>query len=353
MADDLIFPSPEIAPERRKHPLLTGLALSLLLFALLAPLPYVAVNPGPATDTLGRVGKVELITIAGAKTYPTEGSLMLTTISVSDPESTIRGGFVLERWLLPRSVVVPRVTFYPENEDVGLVQQRDAEAMQISQQNATTAALKYLGYDMPYTVRVLRILADTPAEGVLKAGDEVLTIDGRTVVDAPQVPEYVRDRTPGDKVNFTVRRDGKVISLTTGSITNDEGKPFVGFAVVSVYDYPFEVTIRLDDVGGPSAGLMFALGIIEKLGPESLTRGRTIAGTGTIDDRGEVGPIGGITEKLIGARNRGATLFLAPAENCADITYVPAGLTVVSVANLSEAVAALKSTGSSLNSCGS
>lgn len=351
MADDLISFEPE--PERHRYPLHTALGIALLLFALLMPLPYVAVNPGPATDTLGQVGKTELITIEGAQTYPTEGALMLTTISVSDPDSVIRGGLVLERWLLPRSVIVPRTMFYPDDQDAGVIQQRDAEAMEISQQNATTAALKFLGYDMPYTVRVLRILADTPAAGVLKAGDELLEVDGRAVTTAPQVPEFVRDRKPGDKVQFTVRRDGNVLSLTTGSTTNDDGQAFVGFAVVSVYDYPFEVKIRLDDVGGPSAGLMFALGIIEKLGPESLTRGRTIAGTGTIDDRGEVGPIGGITEKLIGARKRGATLFLAPAGNCADVTYVPEGLTVVSVATLKDAVAALTATGGSLQTCGS
>jgi PDZ domain-containing protein len=339
-------------PRPRRHTLLNLAVLALLFFALLVPLPYVAVGPGPATDTLGRVGSAELITIKGANTYPTDGSLMLTTISVSDPQSVVRGGLVLERWFLPDEVIMPRVTFYPEDQDFGAIQQRDAEAMELSQQNATTAALRYLGYALPYTVRVLRILADTPAAGVLKAGDEVVAVDGRPITKPSQVPEYVRDRTPGDEVDFTVRRDGKTLQLTTGSTTNPDGQPFVGFAVVPVYEYPFEVTIRLDDVGGPSAGMMFALGIIEKLGPESLTRGRTIAGTGTIDDDGKVGPIGGIAEKLRGARAKGATLFLAPKANCAEITSIPEGLRVTPVSTLAEAVAALKQPTAALPSCG-
>jgi Lon-like protease len=326
----------------KRHPFLTLLGLALLLFALLMPLPYVVVSPGPATDTLGNVGSTSLITINGAKTYPTDGALMLTTVSVSDPKSSVRGGLVLEQWIRPRQAILPRTTFYPDDQDAGVIQQRDAEAMELSQQNATTAALTYLGYDLPSTIRILRVLADTPAEGVLKAGDEVLTIDGRAITSVEQVPAFVRDREPGTPVQFTVRREGKTLSLKTESIANPDGAAFVGFAVVTVYEYPFEVKIRLDDVGGPSAGLMFALGIVEKLGPESITQGRRIAGTGTIEDSGQVGPIGGIVEKLQGARKRGATLFLAPAKNCEDITYIPDGLTVVPVRNLSEAIKVLK-----------
>jgi Lon-like protease len=338
-----VFDEPSINTERpSRHPFLTLLGMALLLFALLMPLPYVVVSPGPATDTLGKVGSTSLITIEGAKTYPTEGALMLTTVSVSDPKSAVRGGLVLEQWVRPRQAILPRSTFYPDDQDAGVIQQRDAEAMELSQQNATTAALTYLGYDLPSTIRILRVLADTPAEGVLKAGDEVLTIDGKAITSVEQVPTFVRDRKPGTSVRFTVRRAEKTLSLTTDSIANPDGAAFVGFAVVTVYEYPFEVKIRLDDVGGPSAGLMFALGIVEKLGPESLTQGRRIAGTGTIDDNGRVGAIGGIVEKLQGARKRGATLFLAPAKNCEDITYIPDGLTVVPVNTLAEAIKVLQ-----------
>lgn len=342
----------ESSPARRRHPWLTAMGLSLALFALFMPLPYVVVKPGPATDTLGRVGNAQLITITGADTFPTDGSLLLTTISVSDPLSTVRGGLVLERWVLPRGVVMPRSAFYPDDQDADAIQQRDAEAMQISQQNATTAALKYLGYDLPSSVRVLRVLADTPAEGALKAADEVLAIDGKPVTRATQVPEYVRAHQPGEQVVFKVRRDGEVVEITTGSTTNPDGQAFVGFAVVAVYEYPFDVKIRLDDVGGPSAGLMFALGIIEKLGAESLTRGRTIAGTGTIDDDGVVGGIGGITEKLYGAREKGATVFLAPKSNCKDITSVPEGMTVIPVSTLASAVALLLGPSANTPKCG-
>jgi Lon-like protease len=238
--------------------------------------------------------------------------------------------------------VIPRETVYPEGVSEQEVQQRNAEEMRLSQQNATTAALRYLGYELPSTIRVVRIVADTPAQGALKAGDRILAVDGKVITETQQVPDYVRARTPGDSVTFTVMRSGTERKITMKTITGPEGQPLVGIAASAVYTYPFEVNIRLEDVGGPSAGLMFALGIIDRLTPGSLTKGRVIAGTGTIDDDGNVGSIGGIGEKLKGARGAGATLFLAPAENCQEITSIPDGLRVVPVSTLTEAMKILE-----------
>lgn len=313
-----------------------GLVTLLALFAFVTPLPYAVLAPGPATDTLSK----NLITIEGAESYPTNGRLLLTTVSVSNPESIVRGSFVLQEWVAPNEVVLPRDAVYPPTDDVKQIEQRNAEEMRLSQQNATTAALKYLGYKMPYRIMVLRVVADSPAENVLKAADEVLEIDGQKITSSDQVRSIIRAHKPGDKVTFLVKRGSKTLSLETSTTTFD-GRTFVGFAPTAVYEYPFKVTIKLDDVGGPSAGLMFALGIVDKLTPGYLTQGRNIAGTGTIDDSGRVGAIGGISEKIQGAAKKGATVFLAPYENCADITHQPKNMTIIAVATLSDAIESL------------
>ena len=160
-------------------------------------------------------------------------------------------------------------------------------------------------------------------------------------------------KTSSDQMQLTVLRDGSenVFPVSTYKATPEQ--KVLGLMIESKYQYPFTIKIRLKDVGGPSAGLMFSLGIVEKLRAENLTRGRNISGTGTIDAFGKVGPIGGIEEKLIGAARAGSKLFLAPALNCNDIKHVPEGLQVVAVETLREAVAALKSKDlESLPACG-
>jgi PDZ domain-containing protein len=145
-------------------------------------------------------------------------------------------------------------------------------------------------------------------------------------------------------LDVLVEREGQEIDIQVIPRLS-EGEiqvPMIGILVSGRYDFPLEIDIALDNVGGPSAGLIFALGIVDKLTPEDLTGGAVIAGTGTIDAQGEVGSIGGIRHKLYGASNDGAAWFLAPEGNCPDIVgHIPQGLTVIPVANLDDAVEAL------------
>jgi PDZ domain-containing protein len=132
------------------------------------------------------------------------------------------------------------------------------------------------------------------------------------------------------------------------------GAPVIGVQVQENYKFPFNVRITVGDIGGPSAGMMFALGIIDMLTPMNLTNGKFIAGTGEITASGQVEPIGGIQQKMVGARDAGATVFLAPAGNCSDtVGAVPAGLRVVKVSTLSQAVTDLEAikAGKSVPSC--
>jgi PDZ domain-containing protein len=184
----------------------------------------------------------------------------------------------------------------------------------------------------------------TPAFGKLQIADRILKVDGTVVTGPKQVVDLVRKHKPGENVVFLVNRKGKRVTetLTTAANPDDATIPFVGITPDVSYEFPFQVKIELDDVGGPSAGMMFALGIIEVLTPEEITGGKNIAGTGTIDDDGTVGKIGGIQMKILGAKKSGATVFLVPADNCREaMANPPKGIQLVKVSTLADAVNAL------------
>ena len=215
--------------------------------------------------------------------------------------------------------------------------------MRDSQENATTSALRELGIPVEITSFVQDVPEGSPSSGKLETGDELVAIDGTPVAGGTQLRELITGHDPGDKVQVTVRRDGEERSETITTERAEDGRAIVGITTRDEADYPFTVDISLEDVGGPSAGLMFALGIVDKLTPGSLTNGAHIAGTGTIDDTGHVGAIGGITQKMLGAKRAGATVFLAPAGNCDEAKEtVPDGLRLVRARTLSSAVSSLE-----------
>ena len=324
-----------------------GLAILLVSLAALLPVPYVALSPGPTADTLGSEDGTQLIVIEGRETYPTSGQLLLTTVRVSGgPES--RGMSLLNAvrgFVDPEVAVVPIDRVYPPGETVEQVEQRTAEEMELSQQDATAAALRELDVPVATEVAVGSIVEDAPAQGELEAGDVIVSVDGTPAVSPDAVRDAVRSKQPGDTVTFVVRREGTELEVpvVTGTSPDEAGVAAVGIAPVVAYSFPFTVEIQIEDVGGPSAGLMFALGIYDKLTPDALTGGELIAGTGEIDADGEIGPIGGIQQKLVAARDEGATVFLTPADNCAEaVGAVPDGLRLVRVETLDDAVQALE-----------
>ena len=319
------------------------IGVSMTLIAAVAAVPYVALAPGPTYNTLGTDHGTPVITVAGRQTFPDTGHLNMTTISVVTRLTLAQA---LRGWFQHDLAVVPRDVIYPPNRTEKQVQAEDQAAMRASQNSATTAALREIG--VPGTVHVLvaQVEPGAPATGRLRAGDELVSVDGSRVVDARQLRTLIGERRPGDRVQISYVRAGKPEeqTLTTASTAAKDGsvRPVIGVQTRERTEFPVRVTISLSDVGGPSAGLMFALGIVDKLEPGSLTGGRFIAGTGTIDDDGTVGPIGGITQKLIGARHKGATVFLVPADNCAEaLKGPPAGLRLIKVSTLKSALADL------------
>jgi len=319
-------------------------ALAALVVAAVVSVPYVALTPGPTLNTLGRPGGQELIQITGRRTYPTTGNLNMVTVSYSGGPGTDFNIFsALRAWLTPDDAVVPQSEIYSAGQTQQQVVQQDTQEMLGSQQDATAAALCYLHIGFTTFDPVVETVKGTPAYGVLQPGDLITAVDGTPADCQHQIVSMIRDRKPGADVTLTIDRKGvtKIITLATKDVG---GEPVVGVELGSAtYKFPFKVKINLSDIGGPSAGLMFALGIIDKLTPGNLTGGRFIAGTGEIEPTGQIEPIGGIQQKMAGARAAGATIFLTPAANCSNTTgAVPAGLRLVKVSTLAGAVRALE-----------
>jgi PDZ domain-containing protein len=323
----------------------------LVFVVALLPSPYAVEQPGPVYDTLGSSGtgtdRAPLISIPGQRTYPTTGSLDLLTVSVI---GSAAGGpswlSLAEAWLDPQKAVIPLEEVFPRGETQQQADRQSADQMTQSQRSAITAALTRLGHRVDGTVRVDGVERGTAASGTLRKGDVVTAFDGRTIEDACSLQDAVLAN--GTKAaTIGIRRDGttRTVRVAPRAVADGAGgtRPLLGVTTSATMRFPFAVDLRIDDVGGPSAGMMFALGIVDKLTPGSLTGGRHVAGTGTICGDGQVGAIGGIVQKMAAARAAGATLFLAPKGNCDEVVgHIPNGLDVVSVTTLSGAIEALE-----------
>lgn len=331
--------------------ILLALALIGALLLAIAPAPYVIERPGPVFDTLGEVqtgdGKLSLIDIPDETTYETEGSLDLLTVNIVGTREQPPGwGEIALAWFDSSKAVIPIDQVFPEGVTDQQSSEQSAVEMQNSQQEAIAAALRELDYDYTGVVTVAGLIPEgSPSEGVLEEGDEILAADGTELEDVTALRRLIAEHGIGTPMDLRIRRDGaaRTVQVTPAASPDDGTTPIIGVFTGARYDFPFEVRIQLENVGGPSAGMMFALGIIDKLTPGAMTGGADIAGTGTIAADGTVGPIGGIRQKLHGAKGAGAEWFLAPAANCDEVVgHVPDGLTVYSVETLDDALATVE-----------
>jgi PDZ domain-containing protein len=324
---------------------IAGLAtVAAIVVAVLFPVPYVILTPGPTLNTLGKDASGQpLISITGHPTYPAAGHLNLVTISYQGgPGSNLNVFQALRAWLNPSEAVVPESELFPPGQTAQQTQQQDTEQMASSQELATAAALTQLHIKYQTTVEVLSTVAGYPASKVLKAGDVIESVDGKPVTGESSLSSMINQHPAGTTMQLQVLRNGQTMTIPVASKSSG-GNAVIGVQVQEQYKFPFNVRITVGDIGGPSAGMMFALGIIDVLTPMNLTGGKFVAGTGEITAAGQVQPIGGIQQKMVGARNAGATVFLTPAGNCADAKgAVPSGLKVVKVSTLSQAVSDLE-----------
>lgn len=337
----------------RGRTVLVGSVVSVALIAVAAavPIPYVAVGPGVTFNVLGSANGTEVITFTGddipaSVSETTTGHLNMTTISVKDHMTLFAAlGF----WSTGDYSIAPREEFFPPGQTVEQVNETNAKLFADSQSAAEIAALRYLDY--PSVTYVGDIEEGSPSFGVLEPQDQLVAVDDQPVTTFASLTAILTGTKAGQVVKLTVDRDGKHVDekITLADNPNNPGHGFLGIRPVERPTAPFTPHIALQNIGGPSAGLMFTLGLIDKLTPGELTGGVFIAGTGEIkpgtteQDPTAVGPIGGILMKMIGARDAGATWFLVPADNCQEaVTRIPAGLHLAKVATLDDGVTAVK-----------
>ncbi len=335
----------------------TLIFIALLCAGVFIKVPYSEMSPGPTFNTLAEVRGEPVLAITGRKTYPASGHLNMTTVRVTGADYRMNLVEAVYGWLAHDNVVVPHDTLYPNGKTEEQSTQENAEEFTQSQESAKVAALKALKIPVKSRVVVSTVIKDTPSQDRLHAGDVIRAVDGSPITVPADVAKLVTKHKPGEKVVFTIvpakqaaaaEKAGKepdaTEKITITTTKADKGnRAIVGIQAGTDHTFPFGVDINLADVGGPSAGLMFALGIVDKLTADDLTGGNFVAGTGTIDDRGKVGPIGGIEMKLVGARNAGAEYFLTPNDNCASAASdIPDGLTLVRVKTIEDAKASLE-----------
>jgi PDZ domain-containing protein len=347
-----IEPAPRERMSRRTLAGIWALAVAMVVLLIITFLPtsYVIQQPGPVYNTLGSTEssdgeEVPLISVEGAETFPTAGALDLLTVQVQGNRERTPSWFELATaWFDPSKAVLPLEAVFPQGQTTEQRSEESAAMMVDSQHEATAAALTELGYDVGAQLSVYSLLEDSAAQGVLEDGDLILEANGEEVSEVADLRGIINDGG-GAPVELLIQRDGQeqTVEVTpTQSSADGETVWLIGVNLITEYDFPIDVTIQLNNVGGPSAGMMFALGIIDTLTPGELNGGQQVAGTGTITADGTVGPIGGIRQKMWGALDAGADWFLAPDANCDEVVgHIPDGLRVFSVEDLDDALAVL------------
>jgi len=312
------------------------------LYATLAPTPYLVEQPGPVYNVLSTIDGAPMITVRNRKSYPTSGSLNMLTVTLKGTSS--RGASWLDVGLAkidPSLAIVNITDIYPAGWNDAKLNQ-DADLMMLdSQANAKAAALNLL--HIPYTssIKVTQVSKSSPAGNILKAGDTLISVDGKVATGIDQLRTLVAATKGTKSLSLMIERDGskKNVSITPKLI---QGEWRLGIYVQQVPTFPFKVDIQVGDVGGPSGGQILALAIYDKLTPGSLTGGKNIAGTGTVDPEGNIGPIGGIRQKMYGAFRAGIRYFLAPDTNCDEVVgHIPDGLNVFKVHTLQDSLKAV------------
>ena len=329
---------------------LTVSVLVLLVLSFL-PSPYVIQQPGPVLNTLGTStdadgNEVPLITVPDEKDTPSEGRLDLLTVQINgNRERTPSWIELAQAWFDPSRAVVPLDRIFPSGQSTEQRNTENAALRSDSQLEASAAALRQLGYTVPQDVVVGTIDDSGASAGVLELGDVITSLNGQPVASVTDIRSAVQ-AGGGAPVTLGIDRGGAQSSVSvTPRLTDVDGQQqwLLGVGLTLTFDLPVDVKIQINNVGGPSAGMMFALGIIDKMSTGDLTGGQHIAGTGTIDADGNVGGIGGIRQKLYGARDAGATWFLAPQSNCDEVVgHVPDGIRVFSVSTLQDSLTALE-----------
>lgn len=329
-------------------------AVAALLFVALAaviamvPVPYVTWAPGSTYNLLGSVesdpNARPAISIDGANTYPSDGEVRMATVSVTRPDSALTLPEALFSYWLPEREVLPREAVYAPGVDATQIQDASVAMMDDSQSTAVVAALRVSGIEVTELPMVASVSDSGPSNGLLQPGDLITAVDNIPVERAAEVEEAIAQHAVGEPVKFNLERNGVPLTetVTTRGATTDPDSPALGVTLTPGYKYEPTISFGIDPaIGGPSAGLPFAIAIHEMLTSEDLLAGRRVAATGEISANGRVHRIGGVQEKVAAAAEDGADIFLLPSANCVDAPEPPSGMRLVPVDNLGDALGAL------------
>jgi Lon-like protease len=319
------------------------LFVALGLYVAVTGMPFVSYAPGLTVNVLGDNGKKPIITVQGHRTFRDAGELRMTTVSVTEREANLDLFTLMRTWFSRDDAVYPFTSVYGTTGSQQQDAQKGEAEMVSSQDSAVAAALHQLGYPLHPAVEVIGVTPKMPADGKIEVRDLLRRIGDTKVTANTDVGKLIRAVPEGRSVPIVVERNGKLVHTRVAPTTQD-GNRLIGVQLEVCYTFPFKVSVNISDaIGGPSAGLMFALSIYDTLTPGSLTGGGSVAGTGTITADGTVGEIGGIQQKIVGARQDGAQLFLVPPANCADALGSDHGsMRLAEAATLKDAIAEVK-----------
>lgn len=329
-------------------------AVSALIFVIaaaivaLTPVPFVTYSPGDTVDLLAS-GEKPSIEVTGADSFAATGSLLVTTTSVTNFDSSVSLPEVIYAHLAPDREVFPRDAIYAAGSNITEITLRDSKLLYMSEANATAAALRSAGFTVRQVPVVQSVAQTGPAIGELYAGDVVLSVDGVNTPTVADVRTEIEKRSIGESVTFTVRRDKPdgtrqtlAVSVVTAASKTQANLPVWGGNLAMGYAYDPRVKFNHDSrLRGATNGLMLALGVYDRVKPDNVTNGRIVAGTGQIDGAGNVYAVDGIKEKLVSAERAQAEIFFVPSANCSDLLGVTSSTRIVSVSTLDDAIASL------------
>ena len=320
--------------------------LALALVLAVVPVPYIAWSPGGTVDLAGTNANGEpALQVEGLPTTPLNGEVRLTTVSQTRVDSHVGLFEALFSHAMPHRDVLPRKFIYPAGKSDAEVKAKDLQLMTSAQADAVVAALRAAGQPVSELPMVIGVSLSGPALNRLQPGDMITKVDGRAVQTVTDISTGIQAHRVGEPVVFTVERNGKeeMVTVTSVAAPNNPQQPYIGFRLGVGYRYSPTITYGIDpNIGGPSAGLMFALAIYDLIVQDDLLNGRKVAGTGGISPEGTVHPIGGIQEKIRGAEKAGAQVFLVPEPNCNDLAGLTTSMELVKADTLREAIGGLQ-----------
>lgn len=348
--DPIVTPPPEAPRDARNVRLWWAFGIMLVLLvgatlgAAIIPIDYYALRPGSIRPT------TDLIYVDGPEVHRPSGSISFPTVSLH--KATLLD--VVVGWLDEDTAVYSDDAILGDR-DPDENRQFNQVLMDTSKLVATEVALEHLGYDVPITATGMTIVAvqdGFPADGKLQAGETIVAVDGTPIDDPDDLQTLLGKHGPGDAVVLQIEAAGsktrREVRLELAAAPDDENRGVLGIQIQPRdlhYEFPFDVSIDSGDVGGPSAGLAFTLSLLDVLTPGELTGGETVTATGTIDEAGNVGPIGGVVQKIAAARDAGVDVFLVPADEYAEAAAHAGNIQVFAVATLDDALAALAKVG--------